>query len=295
MTVGIIPNTTKDQIIEVVESLIYKLHQLGIQHFLSNGILKLNFGNKPFIKGSTFMSDEEIGKNADIIISIGGDGTMLSTAYTVRESNTPMLGLNLGKLGFLAEADIDDLDNILADIKNRNFTIDQRMALEAYTEALGEDHLFAINDLVIDKGRWPKMITLTIKIDNSYVSTFSADGVIIATPTGSTGYSLSAGGPIVSPGSGVILLSPISPHTLTMRPLIVSSDKKISITVDSPYSSVQVNCDGQRVHYYEPPFTIEVSKREKPIKLVHTKKNYFEVLRNKLLWGLDVRNNILKG
>ena len=136
------------------------------------------------------------------------------------------------------------------------------------------------------------MIQLTLQVDDDYVTTFSADGIIIATPTGTTGYSLSAGGPIVSPTADAIVVNPISPHTLTMRPLVLSSKQKIIVTVDSPYKSVQINTDGQRVHYFSPPLTIEIRKSEIPLKLVHTDKmNYFETLRTKLFWGLDIRNN----
>jgi len=154
------------------------------------------------------------------------------------------------------------------------------------------DDFFAVNDLVIDKGAWPKMIELTISVEDEYVTTFSADGLIVATPTGSTGYSLSVGGPIVSPKAEVIALSPISPHSLTMRPLVLPSNEKIFITANSMHTKVQVNCDGQRVMEFPPPLEIVISKSEKPLKLVHMDSaNYFKILRSKLLWGLDVRKN----
>ncbi|GJQ64745.1 MAG: NAD kinase [Melioribacteraceae bacterium] len=291
MTIGIIPNTTKVQILEVVEEVIYKINEYSINYVLSDDLLKLNFAMKPGIKKSKFLNLKQIADVADIIISIGGDGTMLTTAYEFREARIPMVGLNLGKLGFLAEFDMNELDHLLQNIKSGTLIVDERIALEAVSEKTGDEKLFAINDLVIDKGRWPKMITLTLRIDKYDVTTFSADGIIIATPTGSTGYSLSAGGPIVSPKSDAITISPISPHTLTMRPLVISSSQKILVTVESQYESVQINCDGQRVHYFEPPFSIEIYKREKPIRLLHTNKtNYYQILRNKLLWGLDVRN-----
>lgn len=291
MTIGIIPNTTKEQILEVVEEVIYKINEYQINYVVSDDLLKLNFAMKPGIKNSRFLSLKEIANVADIVISIGGDGTMLTTAYEFREARIPMVGLNLGKLGFLAEFDMNELDHLLLNIKSGTLIVDERIALEAVSEKTGNEKLFAINDLVIDKGRWPKMITLTLRIDKYDVTTFSADGIIIATPTGSTGYSLSAGGPIVSPKSDAITISPISPHTLTMRPLVISSSQRILITVESQFESVQINCDGQRVHYFEPPFSIEIYKREKPIRLLHTSKtNYYQILRNKLLWGLDVRN-----
>ncbi len=164
------------------------------------------------------------------------------------------------------------------------------MILEGRCYADEKVKLIGINDIVIDKGRWPKMIELAIKIDHEYVSTFSADGVILATPTGSTGYSLSAGGPVVSPQANAITLNPISPHMLTMRPLILPDSGMITATVDSLYETVQVNCDGQRVYYFKTPVTLEIFKSKDSIKLIQTRhKNYFEILRNKLFWGMDVR------
>lgn len=291
MTVGIFPNTSKDRILEAVEELIIKLNDYQIDFVLCNNLLKLNFASKPGIKNSRFLTHEEMSGVCDLIISIGGDGTMLNTAYEFRESDIPIVGLNLGKLGFLAEFDMSEIDSLLQNIKSQSFITEERIALEAHTEKVPGEELFAINDIVIDKGRWPKMISLTMRIDDYDVSTFSADGIIVATPTGSTGYSLSAGGPIVSPRSKAITLSPIAPHTLTMRPLVISASQTIHITVESEYESVQVNCDGQRVHYFKPPFTIEIKQKFKPVKLLHTNSsNYYQTLRNKLLWGLDVRN-----
>lgn len=292
MKIGIVPNILKEKIVDVISLLTEKLKENGLEYALSDSMIEL-FENMPEeMRKSEFIEHKELFGHSDIILSIGGDGTMLSTAYEAKEYNVPLLGLNFGKLGFLAEFDINNINNLIDDLKNDHYVIDERMGLEAVCYSGDERKLFAINDIVIDKGRWPKMIQLTLKVDEDYVSTFNADGIIIATPTGSTGYSLSTGGPIVSPKANVITVSPISPHTLTMRPLVLASNQKISIDVDSQHTSVQVNCDGQRVHFYDPPFKIEISKAEKSIKLVHTKStNYFETLRKKLYWGLDVRNN----
>jgi NAD+ kinase len=193
-------------------------------------------------------------------------------------------------LGFLAEFDLNNFVEFLQDIKAKNYYFEERMTLVATCGNNPENELYAVNDLVIDKGLWSKMIQLTMKVDNDYVSTFSADGLIIATPTGSTGYSLSVGGPIVNPQADVITLSPIAPHTLTIRPLVISSRQKISIIVDSPVDNIQIRCDGQRVSFVKPFVTIEIEKSNHPFRLVHSSRtNYFEILRNKLYWGLDVR------
>ncbi|MDO8550478.1 MAG: NAD(+)/NADH kinase, partial [Ignavibacteria bacterium] len=154
---------------------------------------------------------------------------------------------------------------------------------------------YAINDIVIDKGGWPKMIELTITVNGEYVTTFAADGLIIATPTGSTGYSISVGGPIVSPKTDVITLSPVSPHSLSIRPLVLPSTQEIVIKAESFHKEVHVNCDGQRVFAFAPPLEIKITKSKRPLKLVHTSfTSYFETLRNKLLWGIDLRKNLEK-
>lgn len=292
MLIGIIPNIEKKNTFKIVNYFLHLLEENNIDYIFSEHLLlsksKLRYKNKK----AEFRSVKDLGKMADFIVSFGGDGTMLNTAYDLRGSKAPLIGLNLGKLGFLAEYEMKDVPQLVKELKENKFLIEERIALKGYNTAKKEEELYAINDLVIDKGRWQKMIELTVKVDDYYVATFVADGIIIATPTGSTGYSLSTGGPIVNPKADVITISPISPHTLTMRPLVLSSDQKIEIEVHSAYENVQVNCDGQRVYYYESPATIEIYKSDIPVKLVHSNRiSYFEILRNKLMWGLDVRKN----
>ncbi len=296
MTIGIIPNLGKENIVEAVTSLLKKLDEYEVNYILSSDMLNGEYSIEDEKLHLEFLENEKLCRSCDMIVSIGGDGTMLNTAYIARNSGAPLLGINFGKLGFLAEFDFAELDKLVADLKNNNLVIEDRITFDAVCYCMNEEKLYAVNDIVIDRGRWPKMIEMTVKIDNDYVSTFSADGIIIATPTGSTGYSLSTGGPIVSPKAKAITISPISPHMLTMRPLVLSSEQKITVEVFSHYSSVQVNCDGQRVNYYKPPVVIEIVKSDMPLKLVHSKStNYFEILRQKLFWGLDVRSNSMKG
>ena len=296
MTIGIIPNLSKANIDTAVLALINKLDEYGIDFILSSDLLNSDISIDDERLNLDFLENEKLCSNSDMIISIGGDGTMLNTAFIAKDSGTPLLGINFGKLGFLAEFDISEVDRLVKDIKENNITIEERITFDAKCFGKDEEYLYAVNDIVIDRGRWPKMIEMTLKVDDDYVSTFSADGIIIATPTGSTGYSLSTGGPIVSPKAKAVTLCPISPHTLTMRPLVLSSEQKITVEVSSHYSSVQVNCDGQRVNYYKPPVSIEVVKSSHPLKLVHSKStNYFEILRQKLYWGLDIRANKRNG
>lgn len=292
MKIGIIPNTTKVNTISIVNEFLELLEKNSIDYLFSDHLLPIKNELKYKNSDAQFKSIKKIGNIADIVVSFGGDGTMLNTAYELRGANAPLLGLNLGKLGFLAEYEMKDVPQLVKELNENKFVIDERMALSGCNIEERDKELYAINDLVIDKGRWPKMIEMTVKVDNDYVTTFSADGIIVATPTGSTGYSLSTGGPIVNPKADVITISPISPHTLTMRPLVLSSDQKIEIEVRSAFETVQVNCDGQRVHYYNSPLTLEIFKSKQPVRLIHSNKtSYFEILRNKLFWGLDIRKN----
>lgn len=296
MTLGIIPNITKPEILNVINVIVDELQKNKINFFICDSLLKLKLVNTSKNEFSeqlnmcNFLPLNDLIKKSDMVVSIGGDGTMLNTAYEVRNSNIPIVGVNLGKLGFLAEFDVSSFKNFIEEIKSQNFVIEERIALVGHLSSDAKEELFAINDIVIDKGSWPKMIELTIKVDDDYVSTFSADGIIVATPTGSTGYSLSTGGPIVSPKSNVITLSPIAPHTLTMRPLVVSSEQKISIIAQSLFGKIHISCDGQRTNTYDSPSTITIEKSKNTVHLVHSNKtNYFEILRNKLFWGLDIR------
>lgn len=290
MLIGIIANITKENVFEVVSSFIKKLKENNLEYLLTNSLKENKEKLKIHLEEQFPVDDKEIYEKSDLIISIGGDGTMLATAHNAYEYNKPVLGVNLGKLGFLVEADIIHMDKIIDEIKREDYTIDNRMVIAGKCNGFDTDNLVAINDIVIEKGSWPKMIELTIWLDKEYVTTFSADGLIIATPTGSTGYSISVGGPIVSPQSNVITLSPISPHSLTVRPIVIPSSQEIVVRADSLHTDIKVSCDGQRVYTFPPPFELTIRKNSKPLKLIHTSlTTYFETLRKKLLWGVDVR------
>ena len=294
MTIGIIANKTKPNVFEVVSALIGKLISRDLDFIISSSLYDRKNLIRQRIGKSKFADDEKVCKKSDIILSIGGDGTMLATAFKAHKYDKPVMGINLGKLGFLAEANINQMDVFIDDIKKGRYKIENRMVIESDCCGHKIEKLFAINDIVIDKGGWPKMIDITIKVDDDYVTTFAADGLIVATPTGSTGYSISTGGPIVSPKTDVITLAPISPHSLTMRPLVLPGKQTITIKTESLHREIHVNCDGQRVFAFPPPLELKIKKCDRPLKLVHTSiTNYFETLRKKLLWGIDLRKNSL--
>lgn len=289
--IGIVVNTTKGAGIEIVSLLIKKLKGKGFIFYITERVKEVKNKLTEKVSDKSFLEIDKLCKKSDMIISIGGDGTMLATGYQAQFYDKPVFGINVGKLGFLVEAEMSQLDLFIDEIKNGRYTIDERMIITAECIGHNVNTLYAINDFVIDKGAWPKMIELTIKVDGDYVTTFGADGLIIATPTGSTGYSVSTGGPIVNPKANVITLCPISPHSLNIRPLVLSSNQEITVTANSPYKDVHINCDGQRVFAFPPPITVKIKKSKKPFKLVHTSlNNYFKTLRNKLMWGIDLRN-----
>lgn len=290
--IGIIANTNKEKVFPVISDFIKKLRENNFRFLISSRISEHQRKLTAQIKKTEFAAEEKLYKKSDMIISVGGDGTMLNTSYNAQFYDKPVLGVNLGKLGFLVETSVDQVDQLIKEIKAGRYTIEERMLITG--ECIGHNlqNLFAINDVVIDKGGWPKMIEIEINVDGEYVTTFSADGLIIATPTGSTGYSISTGGPIVSPKADVITLSPISPHSLTMRPLVIPGSQEIVIRANSLHKELHVNCDGQRVFAFPPPLELKITKSKKSVKLVHTSlTNYFETLRKKLLWGIDLRNN----
>lgn len=292
MKIGIVANITKEDVMEVLATFIKKLQQNKIEYILTQALREEN-GKIIFAIDEDFIVDDaELYEKSTLIISFGGDGTMLHTAFNATRYDKPVLGINLGKLGFLVEADLTNLDYVIDAIKNNNYLIEERIVIEGECSDYKCEKMFAINDLVIDKGGWPKMIEISLWVDDEYVTTFNADGIIVATPTGSTGYSISVGGPIVTPKSDVILLSPISPHSLTVRPIVLPSNHEITIKAESLYSEVQVSCDGQRSYNFPPMIEIKVKKSKNKLKLIHfSTTTYFSLLRRKLLWGVDTRHS----
>lgn len=291
MKFGLFPNTTKANIIIIVEEIVKMLEKYNHQVVICSTFNESQHLLSSTLKNKIYVKDEDILASCDFAVSIGGDGTMLNTAYRTINYSVPIIGLNFGKLGFLAEYNLNNLENVITDITKGNYFIEERMILEGECYCNKGNKFYAVNDFVVEKGQWPKMIEIELFVDENFVTSLLADGLIIATPTGSTAYSLSVGGPIVSPIADVITLSPISPHSLTMRPLVISAKQKIKIIAKSLQNFVQINSDGQRVENYETPAEFIFKKSEKTLKLVRPlTSNYYETLRTKLMLGYDVRN-----
>ncbi len=230
---------------------------------------------------------EEINNYCDAFISLGGDGTLLFTShYAVTK---PVIGVNVGYLGFLTEFTKEEMFSAIERLLNESYTIHTRSQLEVSVRIDDEPQKFrALNDVVIEKGAYPRIPTFIIKLDGELLSSYRADGIIIATSTGSTAYSMSAGGPIIAPKSNVFVITPICPHMLTVRPIVISDEKIIEISVDAPDGSFPLNCDGNLRKMLAPQECITIRKSSVVINLVaNESRNYCEILRTKLLWGRE--------
>lgn len=227
----------------------------------------------------------------DFMFSIGGDGTFLESATIVGDSGVPMLGINTGKLGFLAYVSTNNIVSSIRQLVEGKYNIEKRMLLEVEAEDKFYGNInFCLNDFTILKKSRLSMIKIKVYADNNYLNTYWSDGVIISTPTGSTAYSLSCGGPIVTPESNVMLITPIANHNLTVRPLIISADSEIKISVDSTEGKVLASLD-YRAYGIKNIKQIIIKKAKFNINFVNLFKNtYFCTLREKLMWGTDLRN-----
>ena len=238
---------------------------------------------------------DQIHFNADMVISLGGDGTILLTAGYVGRSGVPILGIKFGQLGFLVEIGPDEFYNAFEAILNGDYEIQRRMLLEArILNEPGCQPLYAMNDIVIDKGKYARLIRLKTDVDDEYLNTYISDGLIIATPTGSTAYSLSAGGPILPPEMKAMIITPICPHSLSARPVVVSDEKIIRIELTSPESEANLSADGQVSQPIKSGLQIEIRKADYSVNLVRMigkKSNgFYDRLHTKLNWGTDLRN-----
>ena len=230
----------------------------------------------------------ELPASADMLVVLGGDGTLLSMARLTKHREVPILGVNLGHLGFLAEVSVDEMYPALDHILAGDYVIDHRMMLNV--KVLRQEECIAeysvLNDVVINKGALARIISLEVTVDGISMTTLQADGLILSTPTGSTAYSLAAGGPIVHPSLPSILLTPICPHTLTNRPIILPVDSTMEVKLRSAHRDVFLTLDGQVGMSFLENDVVKIERSEYTVSLVKSPfKDYFEVLRTKLKWG----------
>jgi NAD+ kinase len=294
--IGIIAKKNKPEAVSIARSLVEWLQPKKIEVYIEEEMGRLLFTSGPSLRAGLPLSDSyvnsversDIPDHVEMIIVLGGDGTLLSVARLVGDHEVPILGVNLGGLGFLTEITLEELYRVLERVIQGDFITDERVVLNAAVIRRGERmaEFTVLNDAVIDKGALSRIIDLETTINGQYLTTFKSDGLIISTPTGSTAYNLSAGGPIVYPSLHCIIVTPICPHTLTNRPIVIPDDVEIRSILQTKQQEVILTLDGQQGFSLEFEDVVEVRKAEGRILLIKSPyRHYFEVLREKLKWG----------
>lgn len=280
--IGIYAKCNHPDAIKVARELKLWLLGRGIEVFLEKNLAR-NLGDE-----DAGCERSAIPALVELIVVLGGDGTLISVAREVCDPRIPILGVNLGSLGFLTEITRGELFLSLEKVLAGDYEVTERMMLEAVVRRNGDEagRFCVLNDVVINKGAIARIIDMEVWVDDAYLTTFKADGLIIATPTGSTAYNLSAGGPIISPGLHCFVISPICPHMLANRPLIVADTVSIRIEVKFRDQDVVLTADGQVGMELQAGDVVEIRKSRRNTRLIKSpSKNYFEVLRTKLGWG----------
>jgi NAD+ kinase len=285
-SLGIIANIKKPLTKEVVEKIIQWSKHNKVDFFLDEELSALVDHKE---KSSP---REKLWQLCEMIISLGGDGTMLSSARAVGEHQTPILGINLGGLGFLTEITSNDLDKTLDKLKNDDFFIEKRMVLKTEVEGLKKLDQYALNDVVLDKGEVARLFQMHLYADDEFICSYSADGLIISTPTGSTAYCLAAGGPIINPRTNLIIVSPICPHTFASRPIIFSENENLKVVVEMAQRGelaqreAVLTIDGQVAFHLKSGSSVLVRKAKHSVNLIKFKdRSFYDILRTKLHWG----------
>ena len=278
--------------LKFLEALIVSLkRELNSQLFIHQSLEKysslIERFNINFFDGQDLLENE-----IDLLISFGGDGTLLDTVTMIKDSDIPVLGINAGRLGFLANITQEDIVLAVKALKNKDYKLDQRSLLKVKSKTLSEIKTsnFALNEITVHKKDSSSMLKIDAFLDNEFLNSYWADGLITSTPTGSTAYSLSCGGPIISPGSNNFVITPVSPHNLNLRPMVVGDQVVIRLRAESRESQFLLTMDSRSITI-ENNEEIFISKADFSIKLIELPDhNFFKTIRNKLFWGKDSRN-----
>lgn len=276
-------------------------HKFGLGFILSENLFHAkNKSHRKFCESLPFLTilpENEIIKHVSFIFSLGGDGTLLRAARLIGKKDIPIVGINFGKLGFLTEFNPSEVQTVIEKIVSNKIQIDHRMVLSATVfdgsgNQIEDQPLWAMNDVVVDKSGYSKLISLDIMVGKDRVGYYRADGIILSTPVGSTGYSLACGGPILFPAMDAIILTPVCPHTLTIRPLIIPTSKEIVITAHTDYHEMVVASDGVSKVYKLKSVKVKIKKSKDTVGIVrNSDRTYFDVLRQKLNWSNDIRGS----
>lgn len=287
--IGLIGRVGKDLVLESLKSLKSFLLERNLTVVLENDIANLLPGH-----GLQVVSRNMIGEICDLVIVVGGDGSMLGAARDLAEYDVPVLGVNRGGLGFLTDVSPVEVEEKVADVLAGKFVVEERFLLDAVVmrdgETVGAGSAF--NDVVVSSGEMARMIEFETWVDSQFVYSQRSDGLIVSTPTGSTAYSLSAGGPIMHPKLDALLLVPMFPHTLSSRPIVVEGNSEVRIVIGSGNQiNPVINCDGYQVIKSQPGDVILIHKKKHKLKLIHPiDHNFYAVCRDKLGWGQKLVN-----
>jgi len=275
-----------------IQHLINKLEsekvEIFIEQFFRNYLEeKIRFKNDI----QTFTNHEDLKEKADILFSIGGDGTLLNAISYVRESNIPILGINTGRLGFISSVAPDQIEQAVNDVLNNNYKANKRTLLSLKTSNnLFKNKNFALNEVAVLKKDTSSMIKVDAYVDDEFLNTYWADGLIVSTPTGSTGYSLSCGGPIIAPGTNNIIITPIAQHNLNVRPIVINHNSIIKLKVEDRDQLALVSLDSCS-RAFDSSIELTIKKANFKISLIEPQNNSFiSTVRQKLMWGIDKRN-----
>ena len=287
MKIGIYESTGRTEVLKWAANAAKKIKTFGNEVYCTNELKeKLVSDDLNFVKTC---NNEDLGKLVDVVITFGGDGTMLSAANLLLKYEVPILGFNIGKLGFLAEFSINNLDLTIKNIVNGDYRIVERAVLE--TEVLGKK-IYALNDFVLEKKNSTRLVTIECFSNRNHIADYRADGVILTTPTGSTAYSLSSGGPIIAPSTDVFCITPVCPHSLTLRPIVIPDNVEVTFRVKENSNEVNLVADGKnQVTLKENDFVL-VKKSQYSVKLIKPlESSYYDVLKAKLLWATGLPEN----
>lgn len=289
MKIAIVANPEKYEVRDVLSSAFDWASKHDIAFFLDRKVLD-STGIKPIANITLTDSDEESVSLSDLVLVMGGDGTILYTARISKAQSKPILGVNSGRLGFMANTRIEDLEYALDCVAKKDFKLDKRHFLLATDKNGNEYH--ALNEFLFSRKDATSMVNVTAEYDGSRINTYWADGLIVASPTGSTAYNLASGGPIVSPDTDVFVVTPVNPHTLTTRPLVLNSTRPLKVIIEKQSVEVMFSYDGQIIEIEDFPFEVEIIKSDLTFNLIQLPgQDYFETLQQKLMWGMDSRRN----
>ena len=289
MKIGIFGSEYQIEKQSVIKRVFNKLAERGAEVYVDasfSHFLWEAFQYKPAINGT--LSGDVF--DLDIAISMGGDGTFLRTAARVNKQNIPILGVNTGRLGFLADVGSTDIEDTLDELFKHYYKVEERTLLRLATENhIYQGYNYALNEVAILKRDTSSMITIHTELNGEYLTSYQADGLIVATPTGSTAYSMSVNGPIILPQDNSLVLSPVAPHSLNVRPLVIPDDYRITLGVESRNRTFLISLDG-RSEVFPAGIQLEISKADYTTKVIKRYKHtFYQTLREKLMWGADVR------